>query len=256
MANAHNLSSGVWVLDDFLPQTEVAFLYKHAMGLPDKWIEYRHFMERKSAYQVFELLTEDWKNLVKHTRSPEFLNSLTQITGIQDLQTDETLTGAGLHRMGSGDYLSFHQDFTHHPQKPLRRCLNLIVFISPTWELQWKGNLEFVNYPGAEPCLSIQPKPGRAVLFTPEAYSFHGVPHKLSCPAETYRLTLSMFYYTIDTSIGYRKSTFYPSNQFVRLNMKVAAHVENALLSFYSSFYRSGRPFFDWLLGRILKRLF
>jgi hypothetical protein len=62
--------------------------------------------------------------------SPEFVEWLSELTGIPGLIADTDLEGGGLHQSGRGGFLNIHADFTmHHYHKHWRRRVNLILYL-------------------------------------------------------------------------------------------------------------------------------
>jgi hypothetical protein len=81
----------------------------------DGWINYTHYNEKKRGLNKLELLPEAIKSTIEVMNSPEFLQFLSALTGIKNLQKDDYLEGGGVHQSGRGGFLNIHADFTVHP---------------------------------------------------------------------------------------------------------------------------------------------
>lgn len=133
--------------------------------------------------------------LSEYLSSSDWLDFLTEMTGIGQLKPDTEFYGSGLNIVPPGGYLALHRDLEIHPKTGLERRLNLTVFLNEIWNDEWGGHLEFWSERDGAPyrcARRIRPKFGRIVLFDPQG--FHGFPDPISEAAPN-RLSLQMFYY-------------------------------------------------------------
>ncbi|MBX9767337.1 MAG: glycosyltransferase, partial [Bdellovibrionales bacterium] len=93
----------------------------------------------KSTRADVRKLGEAYRKFDDLMRSPQFLKSLGEMTGIPDLVYDPDYVGGGTHENRPGQDLDFHIDFNHHPKTKLHRRLNLILFLNPEWKKEWGG---------------------------------------------------------------------------------------------------------------------
>lgn len=136
--------------------------------------------------------------VIESAMTPAFVRHLEYRTGLKDLVTDSGLWGGGAHVTMPGGYLAMHRDFNVLPTSyrdavPLRRVLNLIVYLTEGWSHGWGGELEIENRNGSDiDVRTISPLFGRAVLFDPSE-TFHGHPHPYRGPVP--RQSIAVYYY-------------------------------------------------------------
>ena len=136
------------------------------------------------------------EQVFKELNSPEFLNLLTEITGIHDLIPDEKLFGGGLHQSTTGAFLDVHVDFNFHPETKTHRRLNLIVYMNKDWKPEYNGNLELWDMSTKTQIADVAPLFNRFVIFETNEVSFHGHPKKLKTPHGVSRKSIAVYYYT------------------------------------------------------------
>jgi hypothetical protein len=133
--------------------------------------------------------------------STPFLELMSRMTGIPELQSDPALYGGGTHENLHGQDLDPHVDFNYDEQSRLHRRLNLIVYLNKGWKAEWGGSLEIHSNPRkpAENWIQAwEPLFNRAVLFETNEYSWHGFP-KIELPEEERhrsRKSISIYLYT------------------------------------------------------------
>ena len=76
----------------------------------DGWINYAHYNEKKRGLNKLDLLPETIKDTINELNSPEFLQFLSTLTGIKNLQKDDHLEGGGIHQSTKGGFLNIHAD--------------------------------------------------------------------------------------------------------------------------------------------------
>ncbi len=177
----------------------------------DAWIQYKHFNENKSGLAKRELFPEMLGRMVDELNGPEFLEWLSNLTGIQDLVADPSLEGGGLHQSSRGGFLNLHTDFTmHHHNKNWKRRINLIVYLNPGWDPDWGGAIELWDAHMKECCASVPPLLNHALIFSTVDPSYHGFPEKLRCPEGVSRKSLALYYYTVENDSAFvSRSTNY-----------------------------------------------
>lgn len=147
--------------------------------------------------------------------SEDFVNRISNLSGIGGLLTDGKRWGGGLHKTKKDGYLSIHRDFNILPtsyssEKQMLRCLNLIGYMNSDWQDGDGGELEFWDSQGREKVVAIEPKFNRWVLFdTRNNYHGHPFPYNGRNP----RISIASYYYVeecIDESI-------WSSTQYIKL---------------------------------------
>ena len=127
-------------------------------------------------------------------QSEEFLGRLRALTGIEDLEADPHLHGAGLHYHPRGGKLDMHLDYSLHPVTGRERRLNLIVYLNRGWREAWGGAVELWDESCSRCERSVLPEWNRAIIFRTSHMSFHGLPRPIRCPAGTGRKSLAIYY--------------------------------------------------------------
>ncbi len=88
---------------------------------------------------------------------------------------DASLWGGGLQTLDPGGWLATHLDGNRHPKRPgLRRAVQLVCFVHPTWGGGWGGGFAFFR-PNGDLVTKIDPVPGRLLAFENTDLAYHGV---------------------------------------------------------------------------------
>jgi Rps23 Pro-64 3,4-dihydroxylase Tpa1-like proline 4-hydroxylase len=206
------------VLNNFL-RDDIAELLYTKFPTPIKntdlnWYYYNNPIEKKYALNDFssdEL--ETYKNIFNFLQSDEFVNYIKHVTGIENLEIDPYLHGAGLHLYPSNGKLDMHLDYSIHPKTGKERRVNIIYYLNKGWDDIWGGDLEL-----RDPALSeeskvkISPKFNSAVLFRTCDVSFHGIPTPIKCPENQFRKSIAIYYVSEARENSDRrfKAKFYP----------------------------------------------
>jgi len=154
----------------------------------------------KSTTERFRNVGPAYRELDDAIQSQQFLQWLSDVTGIDDLLYDPWYLGGGTHESRNGVSLDPHVDFNYHPSERWHRRLNLLVYLNPTWEPQWGGCFELFRDPhaSAHPDIAITPTFNRGVLFETSEHSWHGF-NAIHLPAELAgktRRSIALYFYT------------------------------------------------------------
>lgn len=142
-----------------------------------------------------------YEELYELIGSADFLDLMSQVSGIPGLLPDPALYGGGTHENLHGQDLDPHVDFNYDEPQKLHRRLNLIVFLNKGWKADWGGSLEIHSNPrrpAENRIQSYEPLFNRAVLFETNEFSWHGFP-KIELPEEERhrsRKSISIYLYT------------------------------------------------------------
>jgi len=161
----------------------------------EKYHKYYNPIEVKYANDDINNLPDDIKNLFYILSTKQITNIFSKITGIDDLEIDPYLHGAGLHLHPRLGRLNLHLDYEKHPilQNKERRC-NLILYLNKNWDSKWNGSTEFWDEKVSKCIYKSDIIFNRAVFFQTNETSFHGVPEKILCPENEFRKTLAYYY--------------------------------------------------------------
>jgi hypothetical protein len=242
------------VLDDLLPAAVVAQAIAEFPALDaEQWNSYVHANERKFADTDAVSWGPTLRAVLAELNSPQFVDLLEQLTGIDDLVPDEMLEGGGLHQSIAGGFLNIHADFTAHPRRrDWHRRVNLLLYLNETWDPGWGGELELWSSDMQRCERRITPIANRVVIFTTDLESFHGHPDPMRCPPGVARKSLALYYFTVESDLVVR-ATHYRSRPGEGLRSAVIA-LDNLALRMYG-FARRRLGMSDRTAGRLLGRL-
>ena len=199
----------------------------------DGWINYVHYNEKKRGLNKIDSLPDTIKQTINELNSPEFLQFLSALTGIKNLQQDDHLEGGGVHQSGRGGFLNIHADFTVHPHHfNWQRRINVLVYLNKNWQDEWGGKLELWDKQMKACGKKISPVFNRCVIFNTDADSFHGHPEPMTCPEDQFRRSIALYYYTIEKK-PFRRATFYKTRPGDK-NKKIMVKIDNTMLAVYT----------------------
>ncbi len=155
----------------------------------------------KACHEDVRALGEGFTVLDDTVRSAEFLQLMSDISGIPDLLYDPDYVGGGTHDNVDGAELDIHVDFNYHPKTRWHRRLNLILFLSPEWDPEWGGCFELHRDPWSpedDEVELVAPKLNRAVMFETSEISWHGF-NRITLPEgkkQLSRKSFALYFYT------------------------------------------------------------
>jgi Rps23 Pro-64 3,4-dihydroxylase Tpa1-like proline 4-hydroxylase len=121
-------------------------------------------------------ISDTYREIDDFIQTSEFLDLISEISGIPDLMYDPYYYGGGTHDNRHGQSMYVHVDFNYHPRGWHRR-LNLIVYLNPEWEEEWGGAIELHSNPwdpASDRVSAVLPTFNQAVLFETSERSWHG----------------------------------------------------------------------------------
>ena len=181
---------------------EKEFLKKVLDEFPDlsnisKSEKYNSKNEVKLSYNKYENFSFNTKILIDFLNSKKFLNFLKNLTSVSEqLIADPELSGGGLHQIKKGGVLKIHTDFNKHPKLNLDRRLNLLLYLNENWQESYGGQLEFWDKNMKNAVKKISPNFNKVVIFSTNDFSNHGHPEPLSCPENTSRKSIALYYFS------------------------------------------------------------
>ncbi len=223
------------VLENFI---DPEFLSKcadefNALNESGGWINYVHFNEKKKGLNKADMLSPSIKTVIEELNSPEFLDFLSKLTGIEGLMKDDQLEGGGIHQSGRGGYLNIHADFTVHPHhRHWQRRVNVLVYLNKDWQDEWGGKLELWDKQMNACQKKIAPLFNRCVIFNTDADSYHGHPEPTTCPDDRFRRSIALYYYTEEKN-PFRRATHYKARPEDG-SKKFMVKVDNMMVAAYT----------------------
>ena len=156
---------------------------------------YNNLIENKRACNAWDRFPAATYSVFYFLNSDKFKSIIKELTGF-DVYSDPGLHGAGWHAHNAGGFLNLHRDYHIHPKLKLKRQLNLIVYITPNWDTSWGGALELYSEDKSTLVQRIDCLFNRAVIFDTTAPFWHGLPEAITCPENTSRNSLAVYFLT------------------------------------------------------------
>jgi len=221
------------VIDNFFPITKAKKLEKEFLDYNNpKWFSYDNPLENKKAINNWYDFPPDTYKTFCYLNSTKFMNTIREKTNIKKLYPDIGLHGGGWHIHSRGGKLNVHLDYSIHPKTGLQRKLNLIVYLTENWKIEWGGGLEFWSH-NSETNKPLKKEKtidnvfNRAVLFDTTQNSWHGIPQPINCPEGVYRKSLAVYYMTDPEEYMWdRKRALYAPTKEQEENQEVLNFIE------------------------------
>ena len=195
------------VLDNFLDPTVLMAVANEAKVLTQNYEEeswrfgtpdYHEDQILKLGIRELNKMTPVMELVCAYMNSPEFVQVMRNLTGIQDLVSDWSLEGGGFHVTYPGGKLGVHHDFNYKDDMaPVRmyRKVNLLIYLNEDWDSSWGGSLELWDQDLTGAFKVIDLIQNRAVIFNSDNAP-HGHPEPLACPVGESRRSLAFYYYS------------------------------------------------------------
>ena len=182
-------------IDNFFKPKIAEILYRVFPKVTDnqKWVIYNNPIEKKYALTDFSNL-QQFKDLFDVLQSDEFVDLIKKISGIENLEADPHLHGAGLHQHIPGGKLDMHLDYSIHPISGKERRVNLIIYFTKDWEPEFGGAIQLWNEDFSACEKKLSPCFNKAILFRTSDVSYHGLPLPIKCPEGNSRKSIAIYY--------------------------------------------------------------
>ncbi len=191
------------VIDDFLPEaliTQVVNNFPTGERDSDRVFNIGYGGQHKR-----QIMPEDCNRFSREVfqffNSRPALQFLEGLTGIKGLLPDPYFDGGGFHEISRGGRLGIHADFRINEKLSVQRRLNLLIYLNPTWQDDWMGQLELWSRDMKECIVKIAPLINRCVVFSTEADTWHGHPDPLNIPEGMTRKSMALYYYTASSAV-------------------------------------------------------
>lgn len=200
------------VIDDVLPAEVLERVYAELAEMNSgDWNGYVHFNERKFSNTDVDSWGTTLRSVAEVFASDRFRDFLERISGFDGLHADTSLDGGGVHRCYRGGFLNIHADFTaHHSVANWRRRVNLLLYLNPTWDPSWGGDLELWDRDMQRCVASVAPIGNRILVFSTDEHSYHGHPDPLRTPDAVARQSLALYYFTEEENPLARATDYRP----------------------------------------------
>jgi len=201
------------VIDNFLVKDIAHSIYHHFPSMEEMNTHYKGLNEKKAEHSDFTGLDESFDRLHRYLSSPQVIQWLQAVTGIDSLETINDRLGYGLHQGANHSFLDIHIDYNLHPITKLYRKLNLIIFFNEQWEAGWGGHLELWDSQVKNCIQSIVPIFNRCVIFECSDISYHGY-NKINVPDGITRKSCYQYYFIpVTDTISFHDTMFKPRPQ-------------------------------------------
>lgn len=198
------------VLDDFLIQGIADKLHSNFPPLDSLKVKRKSLNENKVEDYHFERWDPSFSQVREMIQSNEFLNWMSELTGIPKLVSPNNSLGSGIHQGGDRSFVDVHIDVNFDPKSEMWRRINLLIYLNKNWNEEYGGHLEIWK-PDMSKCEhSISPLFNRAVIFLTDENSPHGY-KAINIPEGESRKSFYAYYYTeIGEGFKYSDSRFIP----------------------------------------------
>lgn len=192
------------VIPDFFDSETASTIH---LPTPDeKWMHYDNPIEHKFVLNDFSNHPEI-DEIFKCLQTDEFIEKIGKMAGIDNLEKDPMLHGAGVQCYPRNGKLDMHLDYSIHPVSGKQRRLNLIIYMNEGWKDEYGGHLE-IN--GEK--IDAGARFNTAIIFKTTDTSFHGVPKPIRCPDGLFRQSIAVYYVSdpMEDATPRYKAEFFP----------------------------------------------
>lgn len=163
----------------------------------------------KCVWNDLQSISPNYRRLYGYLSSREFLDMVSDMTGIPDLQFDPHMYGGGTHENVSGAELDPHIDFNYDARTGYHRRLNLLIYLNREWSVDWGGAIELHSNPfgwfdGSDRVKTLNATFNRCVIFETSEKSWHGF-RRIAVPSSGKTLSrklISIYLYTKDRPVS------------------------------------------------------
>lgn len=200
---------------------------------PDStWFVYDNPFEGKYMKNDFENLP-NIQNIIDKLYDDTFLNIVSKITGINNLEKDPYLNAGGLHVYTKNGRSGIHLDYTIHPITGKERRVSIMIYLSKNWKEEWGGKLKLWDENLENETIVNHGMWNTAIIFRTNGIAYHGFPEPLKCPENEYRNVIGIYYMSDPTeetlkNPRYRAHYFPKPGQHVCDKLKVLYEIRKS----------------------------
>ena len=118
------------VLDDFLDKEIAGQLFSSFPALDSLKVKRKSLNENKVEDYHFERWDPVFSEVRDLIQSNDFLNWMSELTGISGLVTPDNSLGSGIHQGGQGSFVDIHIDVNFDPKSEMWRRINLLIYLN------------------------------------------------------------------------------------------------------------------------------
>ena len=191
-------------IEDFLePQWAETLLREFPSFDPKKAVDEFGKVGRKAVRTDMREISDSYRAFYDYISSPEFLGTMSEMTGIPELRFDSQMYGGGTHENLEGQALDAHVDFNYDQERKLHRRINLLVYLNKEWDVAWGGAIQLHSDPrdwDRDQVETYNCTFNRCVIFETNERSWHGF-KRIKLPEAKHGLTrkcISIYLYTLE----------------------------------------------------------
>jgi hypothetical protein len=185
------------VIPNFFKEEYAQKLYANFPDPDDTWFRYENPFEGKYLKPTIE--DGIIKDTIDELYSDKLLAIMSQITGIDKLESDPHLNAGGLHAYTRNDMSGIHLDYTIHPITGKERRTSLMIYLSKDWQNEWGGSLSMWDENLDKRTPINCGLWNQAILFRTNGLAYHGFPEPIKCPEGQWRKVIGIYYMTDPT---------------------------------------------------------
>lgn len=233
--NASNSIISYFFIDDVLPsalleQANAVFPPKSDCSLKKSLKEKKYVSAQMNTHHpILEEILFAFQDV-------RVVKCIQDICGIESLiEPDANLYAGGLSLMNKGCFLNPHLDNSHDAKRSRWRALNLLLYVSPDWELKYGGNLELWPEGVNGSSIEILSKFNRLVVMETHDASWHSV-NEIAVNKE--RKCISNYYFSptpLTMHKGFHVTTFKgrPNQKLRSAILKADSKLRMGILKFF-----------------------
>lgn len=181
------------VLDRLFDAGFLESILREAENLPDAgWSPHYTRLQSKRVLNRVRQMPPTMRSYFHLVHSGDFLQFLSDISGLPHLSPDGDLFGGGLHEADGNGHFEVHVDFQKHPVTKMKNALVAITYLNRDWQRGQGGELELWNHRTRTADMSVPPLFGRTLIMSQSSIALHGYPHPLK--TGTRRALISYYY--------------------------------------------------------------
>jgi dTDP-glucose 4,6-dehydratase len=184
------------IIPNFLNETFAEKIHKEFPTdiTSGSWYEYNNPIEKKFANDKINNMPRCIKKLFNLLSCKEIIEKIHALSGVEKLEYDPYLHGAGIHIHSTGGKLDMHLDYEKHPHLNKERRLNIILYMSKDWKEEWNGDTQLWDKELTKCVVKSHVVFNTALIFKTNETSWHGLPEEIKCPNDTLRQTIAYYY--------------------------------------------------------------